>query len=115
MTSVTEGSSEMTNIETLGAERVARGVALLDQAAPGWANKIDLGFLNLEDACNCVLGQVYNTGRAYPTGFDIGLEQLHAEGLGWYYGFDISEDQSDPVTYAVLDQEWVRIIKERQS
>lgn len=41
------------------AERVARGVALLDQVMPGWFTKIDLPRLRMAAIEHCILGQVY--------------------------------------------------------
>src|SRR5258708_35896283 len=41
------------------ATRAARGAALLDERMPGWAQRIDVGRLDLADGCNCVLGQLF--------------------------------------------------------
>jgi hypothetical protein len=40
------------------AERVARGAALLDEREPGWWQRIDLGALDMDEPCECVLGQL---------------------------------------------------------
>jgi hypothetical protein len=40
-------------------ERVAAGAAWLDERAPGWIGQIDLSELDIEEPCNCILGQVY--------------------------------------------------------
>jgi hypothetical protein len=41
-------------------ERVARGMTLLDELEPGWwqEGRIDLGKLDLQAPCKCVLGQL---------------------------------------------------------
>lgn len=40
-------------------QRVAAGATWLDLNAPGWLAQIDLSSLDIEEPCNCVLGQVY--------------------------------------------------------
>jgi hypothetical protein len=40
------------------AERVTRGAKLLDQKWPGWASKIKLNVLAMDDCVGCVLGQL---------------------------------------------------------
>lgn len=42
-------------------DRIAKGVALLDQKRPGWENEISLVELDLKDPNDCVLGQVYGS------------------------------------------------------
>ena len=46
--------------------RVAKGAAHLDQVRPGWFRQIDVGRLDLQSDCLCVLGQVVGTFRAAP-------------------------------------------------
>lgn len=38
--------------------RIEKGMALLDERLPGWERKIDLGTLDLQSGCDCVLGQL---------------------------------------------------------
>lgn len=38
---------------------VERGAQFLDEAEPGWVDRIDLDELDLGSGCNCVLGQLY--------------------------------------------------------
>lgn len=38
--------------------RIEKGMALLDVRLPGWERKIDLGILDLQSGCDCVLGQL---------------------------------------------------------
>jgi hypothetical protein len=48
------------------AARVARGVAWLDENAPGWVLKVNELVLDLDSNGNCVLGQVYGSFRDAP-------------------------------------------------
>jgi hypothetical protein len=43
--------------------RAARGAALLDDADPGWAARVDPGALHLGDGQACVLGQLHGDYR----------------------------------------------------
>src|SRR5882757_5718389 len=43
------------------SERVAAGVAWLDENVPGWPAKIDLDELDMGSPSCCVLGQVYGS------------------------------------------------------
>lgn len=62
------------------AERVDAGIALLDERGPeGWDDKINLATLNIANARDCVLGQVYGRYGAGCNALDIGL--------GLEYGF----------------------------
>lgn len=40
-------------------ERVARGVALLDEKESGWREKVDADRLDMGTCNNCIFGQVY--------------------------------------------------------
>jgi hypothetical protein len=55
---------------------VERSAALLDQEMPGWESRIDLDRLDICDASNCVLGQVYASRRYHYSGWSRGLELL---------------------------------------
>ncbi len=43
------------------AERVARGVALLDLKAPGWDDRINVAELNIASCHVCICGQVFGS------------------------------------------------------
>jgi hypothetical protein len=102
------------------AERVARGAQLLDQQVPGWAERIDLGRLDLADLRWCPLGQTYAThpgdGDAYHRGLDhLGLrsgDQCIAAGV---YLVDTSGDElpNDDPAWAELDELWIDEIRKR--
>ena len=68
-------------------ERVAKGVALLDEVKPGWASKVVVNRLNLESPLSCILGQVYGNFR------------IGAEVLGWNWDAD---DRIVPISHGVL-------------
>jgi hypothetical protein len=92
---------------------VAAGAAALDDRRPGWEREIDLGTLELDDSCRCVLGQLYGH-------FTSGC--LAMTGTSWMndwalmHGFDITaamfkeEGQS---LYVALDEAWISLIKTR--
>ena len=48
-------------------DKVACGVALLDEVYPGWDQKINLARLDIRDCGRCVLAQLYGD---YDTGLD---------------------------------------------
>lgn len=97
---------------TAVAERVAKGAAFLDERTPGWWQRIDLSSLDMDDADQCVFGQVCgpyhesaieifgnNWGAPAAHGFNAeGGERTYAE-----WAFEIAE----------LDAEWRRAIAAR--
>lgn len=52
-------------------EKIARGVALLDEDNPGWRDKIDLTLLRMGNPGTCVLGQAY-----FPTPYGDTVQRL---------------------------------------
>lgn len=123
------------------AERVARGVALLDRVRPGWWGAVDLGELDMTKSCGCVLGHVFRApgGRAWvDSGFARGVAQLAdvarvfdpgstgpmlssaAKQFTIAHGFDAQEDSAatgdyDAEDYFALQEAWTRVIAERQA
>lgn len=86
-------------------EAALNGAALLDRVCPGWYADIDLDVINMGDAENCILAQVF--GGTFYTGMGaIGLPVSDAFG----YGFDNSGGDT---AYAVLAAAWADIISER--
>jgi hypothetical protein len=87
------------------AERVARGVAWLDEKRPGWADEIDLTELVLSSPCRCILGQLYGD-------FDkVSVRGPMAKGFNAYGG----DDQSLYDQFEALEREWRRVITERRA
>jgi hypothetical protein len=91
------------------AERVADGVALLDEMNPGWWDGIDLETLRIEYADSCVLGQVYGSfaaGCMLLSGREAGVSDWEAT-----HGFgQIEIDES----WQPLQDAWFGVISARQ-
>lgn len=64
-------------------EVVAAGAALLDQAMPGWAGRIDLNHLDLMSGAQCVLGQLFNEAQTKPLWQTLGFDSLSAAQAVW--------------------------------
>lgn len=108
-------------------ERVAAGAAWLDEQRPGWwqdgPDGIDLGGLDMDDACLCVLGQVFAEfdEDLFNSGFDYAANALDAPQFGG--GFNIStwhegrRRDSAEVTaeYTELGTAWKQLIAERRA
>lgn len=81
-------------VQTL-VENVKRGAELLDKEYPGWALKIELPTLSLQDNRECILGQLLGN-------FADGLDELEVDSLhdAAYFGFYLyssdEEDLNDP-------------------
>jgi hypothetical protein len=101
------------------AERVSAGIALLDEKAPGWRDKINLATLNIRNTRECILGQVFKTGEdSWQSGYDAGCEILGLEGCSCCsgtaelapvtYGFDADFSEDVDVEFDELQTEWER-------
>lgn len=97
------------------AERIARGVDLLDEKHPGWDHNIDLDRLNIVDQRSCVLGQVFGY-------YGDGLETLGLSGsqfnndTGAPYGFDLFGDEwFSGEREEELDRLWRQVIENRKA
>jgi hypothetical protein len=100
------------------AERVAAGAAFLDEREPGWADRIDVGPLDLGSGCRCVLGQLHpdedDPSLSYHDArVDLGLTPLKAEELGFDAESDFGPGQNKE--YDALTAEWTRVITERRA
>jgi hypothetical protein len=94
-------------------ERVARGAAWLDRVTPGWADRINVGILNVGDYESCPLGQVIGEQASMnlcvgPWGLEHGFK---LEGKKHWWG--VSGAGID--AYLRLSQEWTFIIFERRA
>lgn len=99
------------------AERVAAGAAFLDEHDPGWWERINLGRLDLNDTCNCVLGQAFAdesewANRCYDSGYDYARARFDLPARGAPLGFDTTDDYEP---YEPLAAEWTRVITGRRS
>lgn len=76
--------------------RVGRGAALLDDKQPGWAPRIDVPTLDINDEYHCVLGQVYKPGL-HQSGYAAGLNALNGTSVlnTQAHGFNIDNPGDD--------------------
>lgn len=95
------------------AERVAGGMALLDERRPGWLREMAPQWLDIADCLDCTLGQVY--GR-----YDDGMKALGLAGhdAAARLGFTCTVGPSAPdeiaeAEFAALTAEWRRAIEAR--
>lgn len=102
-------------LSTSTAARVDRGAAWLDSAFPGWRDRIDVGWLNLGDNCDCVQGQLLQAHRGdefYDLAAGHAAEGYEAyPGQRWAldHGFD-SGYAFTPGGNSALRTEWVRVL-----
>lgn len=100
------------------AERVTRGVALLDEKVPGWVDKVNVERLDVSNGVTCVLGQLYgayNSGRA-----KLDLDEAQAAELGFQVRFPKGGTSLGDLVvllvaafgdeYPALTKEWQRVI-----
>lgn len=90
------------------AENVKRGIEWLDANVKGWRAKIDIGWLNLSDDYDCVLGQIFGN---YDDAIDcFGLDDLDDVDFRIHLGFTIDSDEFDLDEYdeqfKLLTNEW---------
>lgn len=89
--------------------RVAAGATLLDEEYPGWAQRVNLGQLNLRNQCSCVLGQL--SGSDYFAGLrQLGLGPLEGQQLG----FNADQIEATYTTYEDIQVAWVEEIGKRR-
>jgi hypothetical protein len=109
----------MTDIDY--AERVQRGIALLDEKWPAWATEIDLEELDIRSGTRCMTAQ-------YAKRHDLGgywheaMESLGlVEGDGTYEGHGFNADNTgvdyarDDASYATLNGLWKAEIERRRA
>jgi hypothetical protein len=104
-------------------EEVKAGMALLDEKAPGWREKVDLDKLNMGGCVRCILGQIYGH-------FDEGLTALGICEVGVVeiqfdlaiekaarYGFAIEDPylKNYHLDYATFTQTWKEALSEPSS
>ena len=112
--------------------RVARGVALLDRTLADWDERIDLERLNLENTCDCILGQEFarhpdvdlaeHDGWFEVTPFDIGVRELFSEQYfadpelaARAHGFNaIGKPGHTVKEFQALTAEWRRVVLARR-
>lgn len=92
-------------------DKIAKGIALLDQMAPGWEEFIHLGSLNVNNTENCVLGQIFmsfSDGEAALFGTYC-FGQCIEHGFNYsYYAYPQGMDVG-----AILTEEWKTALTNR--
>ncbi len=108
--------------------RADKGAKLLDELAPGWADKVDLETLLITSTDRCIIGQLFGD---WGTGMD-GLTKLSGIEFYWgsgaeisrlnqeEYGFELThEEYMSENAYVHTGQElegaWIKEIEARQS
>ncbi len=93
------------------ADRVARGVDLLNSRWPGWEKKIDLDRLHIASKCDCILGQLYGS-------YSLGRSRLpYRNETALELGFDAYDDDEGDGTedLAAVEAEWRSVIIQRRN
>ena len=98
------------------ADRIERGMTLLDAKAPGWIDKIDLDRLDQGSGRTCVVGQVYRSlGRRYGAYWDgleaLGLVATVVDDEVAAHGFETRDERE---SYDALTRAWRAAIKRRR-
>lgn len=90
------------------AARAARGAALLDEKILGWAERIDVDRLRIDDPFSCILGQLFS-GNFLP--YTHGVEQV----FGYQVGLDTAVDFGFEDFYSddLLTNAWLEEISAR--
>ncbi len=92
-------------------EAARAGAVLLDSQVPGWAEKVDLSALDVQDPNYCVLAQISGVD------YDEGARQLNmTPGAAETHGFFVPGDtESASVTaiYNALTDAWAHEVRQR--
>ena len=93
----------------------SRGARLLDGRIPGWADLIDTERLQMDNGCDCVLGQLfsfYETGIEELFGDDIFGDKLLEEAV--YFGFNDDTHSYSSRPWTQLNNAWIAEIEQRR-
>lgn len=96
-------------------ERVARGVAWLDEIRPDWRDRVTLPELRLTSACNCVLGQVFDEPGYPEPGFNIAIDRYLTLTEAQNFGFDVDSRYAGTTRereWGALQAEWERVLSQ---
>lgn len=90
---------------------VRRGAKMLDRLRPGWEHEIVVERLNMNDAYDCILGQLY--GYYWEGLANIGLNK------GAYHGFDLHWGRCSERVYSKRNSQltalWIAEINQRRN
>lgn len=99
-------------LEADARDRVAAGVAWLDEHRPDWRERVVLRVFDIRSACCCVLGQVFadKAGTKYFDGYEYGREAIYgreslSRGVSRRLGFD-ANDAAMQDDYDRLQRAW---------
>lgn len=86
-------------------ERVANGIAYLDERLPGWRERLDLSDLWMGDDCRCVLGQT--AGGYFNALHDLSITHEQSDRLGFsvFFFHDVNL-----LNYSDLTAAWKRAL-----
>jgi hypothetical protein len=87
------------------------GIAFLDKNVAGWRSKINIGSLNIQTDCGCVVGQIFGS-------FNDKREQMFgtyagAANRGFYAYNHLNDGANDE--YRLLTAEWKRVLQAEQT
>ncbi len=107
MTDTPSGATQVAVPSGQFGARIARGAAYLDERAPGWRQRINLGRLNLSECTRCVLGQLAGGHEA------IWEYILRSFGIDEFDNadYDMGFNCHDEELFADLTDEWVQYIE----
>lgn len=112
---------------------IERGATWLDEVSPGWEFKIDFAALEMRQACQCILGQVFKNEEVWvdyieyapvTAGYDFGIVLgTGDEGMDSYdrhrwavnHGFNVDNGLTayGECGFAQLEKEWTEFVKDR--
>ena len=100
--------------------RVIKGAKFLDTKMPGWYNKIDISRLNINNSCNCIIGQLYGN---FWEELDIVFKQFKhttlAAELRGFIPYEIKINQHTTINYGTvekwLNEFWILEINSRET
>ena len=90
----------VTETHTDVEQKVGKGVTYLDEHIPGWRDQVDGDRLDMQNACDCVLGQLL--GSFYRLS-EIGLSYHQAYEMGF-------EARSGGASYGELGDAWRSVL-----
>jgi hypothetical protein len=100
----------------LVAERVAAGVALLDQHQPGWAAQVNPAALDMRCRLQaaCVLCQLAGTDKLASLVDELGGPIIQPDAHQWAVAHGLEPDEPDDADYAALTVAWQALLVARR-
>ncbi len=90
---------------------VKDGAAWMDENHPGWAMKIDLSKLDMNNCFDCVIGQA--VGNYFDKIYQIeGVDEYEADDWSIEHGFN-AEDGDNPAEFHELEAAWTDEVIQR--